>query len=167
MSHNDSGSLPGAEPSQSPSPSPQAPVRRRHGAWKVLGAVWTLSAILGVLAYRNYIHWDRYLHQSLDSMQVRGKELTFEQCVDEILEWVPKCVAMKKLCETSVPRVMDFCLAGRNRATECKQLGLSSTDAHFGFKECQAKQLGRSQNKNCGNAYRTMDSHCRRISRGG
>jgi hypothetical protein len=56
---------------------------------------------------------------------------------------------------------MDSCLGGKSRVSECEALKDRPTGAHFGFKECEARQLTRSLNKVCGNSYKTLDLHCR------
>lgn len=134
---------------------------RRHKGWWVLGAVAVFSVLMSGITAVAYRQTDVHLVEMYTYFKTLGAEASAEQCIDEVIKWVPKCNGMKALCEGAVPRVMDSCLAGKSRVPECEALKNRPADAHFGFKECEVRQLTRSLNKVCGNSYKTLDLHCR------
>ncbi|MEY3900966.1 MAG: hypothetical protein RL189_272 [Pseudomonadota bacterium] len=135
----------------------------RHKGWYVLGLVALASILMAVLTSFTYRQTEVHLVETYARFTELGQSANAEQCIDNVIAWVPKCDGMKALCEGAVPRVMDNCLAGQNRASECAALTNRPADAHFGFKECEARGLSRSLNKVCGNSYKALDLHCRSI----
>lgn len=135
----------------------------RHKAWWVLGSLAVLSVLMAGLTSVTYRQTDLHLVKMYTYFSEFGSRSTAEQCINEVIQWLPKCDGMKALCEGAVPRVMDSCLAGQNRASECAELANRPADAHFGFKECEVRKLSRSLNKVCGNSYKALDLHCRAI----
>lgn len=134
-----------------------------HKAWWVLGILAVVSVLMSVLTSFTYRQTEVHLVQTYARFTDLGKSSTAEACIDAVIEWLPRCDGMKALCEGAVPRVMDNCLAGQNRASECSALANRPADAHFGFKECAARGLSKSLNKVCGNSYKALDLHCRSI----
>ena len=149
--------------SQTPSDSAQTSNKTKHKAWWVLGALAVLSILMAGLTTITYRQTDVHLVQMYTYFKDFGSKGTAESCIDEVIQWVPKCDGMKALCEGAVPRIMDSCLAGQNRASECAALANRPADAHFGFKECEVRKLSRSLHKVCGNSYKALDLHCRAI----
>ncbi len=133
---------------------------KKHNGYFVIFGLLIFASFLGLYAYYQYNVSEKHLIKTLAEIREKGKSLTYEQCVQEILDWAPHCAAMKSLCDASAPRLMEGCLSARDRAQECASLGDSTRDTHFGFKECKARNLSRSLGKTCGNAYRAMDTHC-------
>lgn len=132
----------------------------KHSGYYVIFGLFFFSSALGLYAYYNYNISEKHLIKSLALIREKGKTLSYEQCVQEIIDWAPHCEAMKSLCDASGPRLMEGCLSARDRTQECAILGDSTRDTHFGFKECKARNLPRNLDKACGKAYRAMDSHC-------
>lgn len=149
--------------SDSAHPTPQTPKNNKHKAWWVLGTLGVLSVLMAGLTSVTYRQTDLHLVKMYTYFKDFGSTSTAEQCIDEIIQWLPKCEGMKALCEGAVPRVMDSCLAGQSRSSECSALVNRPADAHFGFKECEVRKLTRSLNKVCGNSYKALDLHCRAI----
>lgn len=138
----------------------------RGGLW-VVGILFGFAFIMGCYVFYMYKVSMRHITTTVASMQARGKDLDFEQCVTEVVTWVPRCEAMSTLCESVSPNMMEACLKGRDRRAECKAIQDRPQDAHFGFKECQARQLTRrAMKKVCGNSYKALDEHCRSLERG-
>lgn len=144
-------------------PETTTPSPKKHKGWLVLGLVAVFSLLMAVLTSFTYRQTEVHLVQTYTRFSELGKSATAETCINTIIEWLPRCDGMKALCEGAVPRVMDNCLAGQNRATECAALANRPADAHFGFKECAARGLTKSLNKVCGNSYKALDLHCRSI----
>jgi hypothetical protein len=129
----------------------------------ILGVVFGVSAILGVMAFKRYRDSENYIQASLSKMKEQGKSLGVEQCVDEILAWHKRCKAMAGLCQAAVSRLMGVCLRARDRRPYCVSLKQSTTDTRFGYKECKARGVKRHRKKACAGLYRTIDSHCHLI----
>jgi hypothetical protein len=146
-----------ANPEKSPAPV------RSHKGWLVLGLIAVFSIFMSVLTSFTYRQTEVHLVQTYARFTALGKSSTAETCINSVIEWVPQCDGMKALCEGAVPRVMDSCLTGQNRGSECAALANRPADAHFGFKECAARGLSKSLNKVCGNSYKALDLHCRSI----
>lgn len=155
-------SLRGTEMAKIKTENPTA-AATRHKGWFVLGLVALASILMAVLTSFTYRQTEVHLVQTYARFTELGQGASAEQCIDNVIAWVPKCEGMKALCEGAVPRVMDNCLAGQNRAAECSALTNRPADAHFGFKECEARRLSKSLNKVCGNSYKALDLHCRSI----
>lgn len=134
---------------------------KKHKGWWVLGTVAALSLLMAALTSYTYRQTDVHLVSTYERVAALGANATAEQCIDDVVQWIPKCAGMKALCEGAVPRVMEACLKARDRSEECQALTNRPADAHFGFKECAARGLNRSLNKVCGNSYKALDLHCR------
>jgi hypothetical protein len=118
---------------------------------------------MSVLTSFTYRQTELHLVQTYSRFEQLGQTASAEECINGVIDWLPRCDGMKALCEGAVPRVMDKCLAGRSRVEECTALSGRPADAHFGFKECQARGLSKSLNKVCGNSYKALDLHCRSL----
>ena len=146
-----------------PNVTPKKSNNIKHKGWWVLGILGVLSVLMAGLTSVTYRQTDVHLVKMYTYFREFGAQSNAEQCINEIIQWLPKCEGMKALCEGAVPRVMESCLAGQNRASECAALADRPADAHFGFKECEVRKLSRSLNKVCGNSYKALDLHCREI----
>jgi hypothetical protein len=142
--------------------SPKTPKKntKNRGLWLVLTAVFAISVVLGVMAFARYRSSEKYIKAALAEMEVRGKKLPVEGCVDDILVWRTRCEAMAGLCQAAVSRLMGVCFRATDRRAYCQQLKVSTTDTRFGFKECKARGVKRHAKKACGGMYRVIDSHC-------
>lgn len=149
--------------SASPEQATENSVSKKHKGWWVLGAIAVLSLLMAGITSVAYRQTEVHLVKMYREFSELGTTAASEQCIDRIIAWVPRCDGMKALCEGAVPRVMESCLAGQNRAQECAALSKRPADAHFGFKECEARNLSRSLNKVCGNSYKALDLHCRAL----
>lgn len=136
---------------------------KSHKGWYVLGIVALVSVLMSVLTSFTYRQTEVHLVQIYQRFNNLGQSASAETCINEIIDWLPRCDGMKALCEGAVPRVMENCLTGQNRASECAALANRPADAHFGFKECAARGLSKSLNKVCGNSYKALDLHCRSL----
>ena len=139
----------------------EMPKKNAHKAGWVLGGVAILSFLMAGLTSYTYRQTDVHLAKTYERVTAFGANATAEQCIDDVVQWIPRCDGMKALCEGAVPRVMETCLKARDRSPECQALINRPADAHFGFKECAARGLSRSLNKVCGNSYKALDLHCR------
>jgi hypothetical protein len=127
----------------------------------IILVVFAALMAVGVVVIRRYIESERHIKAVLAEMTERGPDLDAEGCVDAVLEWAPRCTAMKTLCDASVPRVMEACLSGRDRDGYCASLGARASDTHFGVPECKARGVTRATKKVCALAYRAIDGFCR------
>jgi hypothetical protein len=130
-----------------------------------VGGLLILSVLMGVLALRNYLNTDRYLHGVLRDMAKRGKGLTAEQCVDAVLRWRKECRGSRVLCDNFSGRVMRTCLEARDRRAFCERLPADSTTTHFGYQDCKDRGVTRQTKRACASAFRMIDVHCRRLRR--
>jgi hypothetical protein len=134
-----------------------------HKGWWVLGGVAILSLLMAALTSFAYRKTDIHLMSTYERIAALGANATAEQCIDDVIQWIPRCDGMKALCEGAVPRVMEACLKASDRTAECQAIINRPADAHFGFHECAARGLSRSLNKVCGNSYKALDLHCRAL----
>ena len=130
---------------------------------RVLLIILGTSCVMGVVAYSKYRSSEKILWQDLAHFRQIGTQLSSEECINEVIEWRNNCLAMKSLCDISVPRMMETCLASQNREKYCVELGTIPSDTHFGFKECQNRHLNSKTKKACAASYRIIDSHCKHI----
>jgi hypothetical protein len=134
---------------------------KKHKAWWVLGGVAVLSLLMAGLTSYTYRQTDVHLVRTYERVAILGQTATAAQCIDDVIQWIPRCDGMKALCEGAVPRVMEVCLKARDRSAECREIIDRPDVAQFGFKDCAARGLNRAMNKVCGNSYKALDLHCR------
>ena len=142
-------------------------VREKHNGVKFVVLLLSFAFIMGCYAFYNYKVANRVLRVDLASFEARGRDLSFEQCIDQVVSWVPQCAAMKSLCEAYSGGIMEACLKGRSRKMECVSIADRPDVSHFGYKECEARHLDRALNKVCANAYKALDIHCKNLAAGG
>jgi hypothetical protein len=126
----------------------------------VLGTCVFVSLAAGAWGFHMLQVSQVFIKTSLLGVATKGKNATVEQCIDVTMHWYQSCEAMKSLCESSVPRVMQECLVAQDRSGDCKELGLTTMNTHFGFQECEARKVTRFTRKACANAYRAIDHRC-------
>jgi hypothetical protein len=131
----------------------------------VLG-VLAASVPIGLFAHRRLAAADQYIAAELREMTVRGRELSTGGCVTAVVDYRARCRAMRSLCEASVPDMMKACLAARDRAAACAELGDRPMSTGFGFEACKAAGPGRRARDACAAAYRAIASHCEHARRG-
>ncbi len=147
----------------------EQPARPERGsAFWVLLSIFVLSGVLGIVAYWRFTRSDRYLAAAFAQIQQRGKALTPEQCIDEVIGWTHRCEAMKSLCEASIPRMTELCLAAADRRDYCASLGQAVRSTEFGVPECRARgAIKREAKKVCALCYRGVATHCELLARRG
>ena len=138
---------------------------RRTGSSPVI-LLLSLSTLLGAVAYWRFTVSERFLTRSFVVLERRGRTLTVEKCVDEVLRWGTRCEAMKSLCDASVPRQLEACLAGSDRSAYCRSIGQRYMATEFGVPECRARGiLHRGREKtNCALSYRAIAAYCARLA---
>lgn len=136
---------------------------RRHAGLTVLLVVFGASLLLGVYTFRILRISERHITRIAGELSEKGKALDPEGCVDEIVAWIPNCVAMWGLCINSVPRLMLGCLRARDREAFCEELGDRGSSTSFGYAQCEARKVSlKSRNKKaCAMAYRAIDAYCK------
>jgi len=139
--------------------------QQKHKGYWVIALIFSFSSIIGIVAYSKYVSSEKTLLQNFNKMSSLGKTASVETCVDHVLNWRKTCQAMKSLCDVSVPRMMGACLGSQNRKPYCNQLGTTSSDTHFGYKECQARKVNKKTKKACALSYRVIDNHCKTLER--
>ena len=147
-------------PQDQGAPAPAAP--RISAGW-IVGALFAASFAIGVVAYARYVSSEKALTADLAAIADKGKALSVEQCVDEVLAWHARCEAMKSLCDLSIPRMMFECLKAQDRAPYCDGLTRTTEETTFGVAECKARGAysERTTRNVCATAYRSIDAHCR------
>ncbi len=149
--------------------APQAVVSFKRWRWSgntVVGLLLFVSLVIGVLAYRRFVASDRFLAQQLREIGERGHALSAEQCVDEVLARRDRCEAMKSMCNSTVPDMMDRCLGAKDRAAACQDWGAVVMSTRFGFDACAGRRLSRDARAACATSYRVIATHCERLGRG-
>ena len=134
---------------------------------KVIGALFTVSLVMGSISYFQFMSSEEDLQKDFAQIRTRGADLGVEECVDAVLVWHEKeCSAMKVLCDKSVGRMMEQCLAGGDRSAWCQSNDTSAShNSGFGFHECKARGTHNSRKKKkvCGTTYQAIAAHCRII----
>lgn len=147
------------------SEAPKAPVARPPTRTVLIVAAAIVALVgLGLFIVSRYESSQRAIALAVQELGEKGHALDAEGCVDEVLAWNRRCSAMKSLCDASVPRVMEACLAAQDRRAWCAGLGDTTSDTHFGYKECAARGLERSAKKMCALTYRVIDGFCKQQS---
>jgi hypothetical protein len=132
---------------------------------QIVLVIFGCSVIIGIFAYRQYVVSKNFLQADKAYFQSIGKTINSEGCVDEIVHWYSNCKAMKSLCDVSTPKMMDFCLLGQPRKDDCNRYGPNTSDTHFGYPQCQARNVTRKTKKPCALAYRVIDKHCQTLKK--
>jgi hypothetical protein len=144
--------------------------RSGAGAWWVLGSLFAVSTLLGVVLLYNYSRVLGYVKRTIDEPVAphpwESNPHTAEQCIDASMAWARDCRGVKSMCDMYVERYVGTCLESQDRTDYCAALGTATDDAHFGVEECR----GRGTQKNvdaeaCANAYRTVASFCEVVRR--
>ncbi|MCG3173502.1 MAG: hypothetical protein GMKNLPBB_01699 [Myxococcota bacterium] len=139
----------------------------RHAGVKIILALFLLASMLGVLAWVRLDESEKHLVAVMEEMKGKGAVLTPMQCVDATLEWYKGCSAMKSLCDASVARMMEACLAAADRSAYCAEMGDKTRDRKFGFAECLDRKMTRRNKKACGETFVAIDGHCRALRQKG
>ncbi len=151
---------------------PQVPVSndesgagRSSGLIVLAAFVVLIWVVMGYGSTAKYFESEDHIGLTLAHMQEAGATATVEQCVDEVLEWRPNCMALVGLCDASIDRVMSACLAGQDRTEEC--LGLRDKIGHtgMGVKECRERGIERreGQDKECAGSYGQLSAYCKEL----
>ena len=129
----------------------------------VLGGISTLVVVMGVAGYWQLVKSRDHFAATTVKMDAIGKTVDTEGCITAVLDWHTNCEANAPLCDNGIPMVMTHCLQGRDRASTCESLDLSSAKATWVFKECEDRGTGCTNRKTCAcaSAYRAIDSYCR------
>lgn len=139
---------------------------RGGGAYRVVALLAVVAVVTGGFAFWRYRTSEQHILSQLDAFRAQGKQLTVEQCVDEVVDWSRRCAAMLSMCQASGSRMMVACLMARDRTAYCQSTTIATGDTHFGYKECQARNATKGLPKKiCATAYRVVDVHCRYLER--
>lgn len=134
----------------------------------VLGGITILAIAMGVVGYLQLVRSRDHFEVTTQKMDAIGKTVDTEGCITAVLGWHGNCAANKPLCDNGVPMVMTHCLQGRDRASTCESLDLSSAKATWVFKQCEERGTPCFNRKTCAcaSAYRAIDSFCRHGQKG-
>lgn len=151
----------------------EAPTRSARGAWIVLSCVFTLSIILGGIAWSNYKGSERHIKAELEALETQGKTLDTDGCVGAVLDWHARCEAMKSLCDHAIPLAVTHCLQSAPRDAFCSTLNAEQlSTGEWTYKMCadrgisREKGKGRSSVRACGTAYGAVNNYCLNGERG-
>ena len=126
-------------------------------------SIFTVSTSLGIFGYKRYIDSEKIILESLKEFDNLGKIFQSEECITEILKWNKSCLAMKSLCDHSVPRLMNVCLKSQNRFDECQKFVNIDSDSKVGVTECNQRGVLKKEKKNCTTAYMVWKDYCQNI----
>lgn len=136
-----------------------------NGALKwVLIGTFSVSAAVGVLAYRRYANSESYVAQGISRMQAEGSSLDVEGCFDAVIDWHHDCDingANAAVCEQGLKIVAYHCLAGRDRSEACEAYQ-PREDGKWPLAKCEERGM-RCVNKRecaCAEMYRSIESFC-------
>ena len=133
---------------------------KNNATW-VLGSIFFVATILGVVTFFNYTRTEKSVQKGIAHLLEEGKSLSMQGCVKELLTWTSQCEGIKTVCDASAPILMESCLRAQDRSAECGENAQVRKDSKFGFKECSVFTLTKDRRKVCGNAFRAFDSYCR------
>jgi hypothetical protein len=131
------------------------------GAGWLLGGLFMVSVAVGIMGWLRFTASEQELTTSIQRMAQRGSQLTPTQCIDAVLAWRIECTAMKNLCDASVYRMMESCLAGADRRKYCAENEAAMSATSFGYGDCAQRGLDRGGKKACAAAYRALDAYCK------
>lgn len=137
--------------------------KKINSGWLVVSSILLFSTIFGVFSYKKYIDSEKIILNSLTEFDKKGKKLNGEECITEVLDWNNSCLAMKSLCDHSVPRLMNVCLQGQNRDHECQRFAHTESDSRIGVSECYSRRVKKKQKKNCTTAYMVWNDYCQTL----
>ncbi len=128
---------------------------RSSGLTALLGTLVVLWLVMGIAGTANYFASEDHIGLTQRAMYETGATATIEQCVDEVLEWHPRCSALSGLCDASVDRVMD----------ECHALAARLGDTGLGVEECRGRGIERrkGQDRECSKSYGAVGAHCKAL----
>lgn len=146
---------------------------RKHRAGLVLTIIFGLSVVLGVLAYWRYSVSEKHLHEIFSVMDKKGKDLSTEGCISEVLDWHREgCSAMQSMCDHAIPMVLTRCLAAKDRKAYCGDLKIEEASKKWTYRMCKERGISPKDGtkrrfvKACGNAYGSVESFCKSNQKG-
>ena len=132
----------------------------------VLGSVAVLSVVFGVLSYKRYADSEAYVAQGRDLMDVEGKGLDAEGCLDAAVKWHAGCEpngTNQAVCNQAVKLEMYHCLKAKDRTQACEDYAPMPDRGKWVLRACEDRGM-RCVNKRecaCAEAYRALESFCR------
>ncbi len=161
-----------------PAASPQPPVSSeapppglrpggRRTAAIVLGLCFLGSTLIAIITYGRFARSEQLILNDMKQVKERGALLPVEGCVDDVLAWHKSCSAMQTLCDKTVGRMMEQCLAGRDRSDYCRHVDMDKAQTSgFGFQECVAiAGKNRTLKKHCGTTYKAIAYYCAEVQK--
>ncbi len=131
--------------------------------WVLIGT-FSVSAVVGVLAYWRYAGSETYVAQGIERMKAEGPNLDVEGCFDAVMDWHHDCDingANAAVCEQGLKLVAYHCLAGRDRTDACTEYP-GREDGKWVLTKCEERGM-RCVNKRecaCAEMYRSIESFC-------
>ncbi len=139
----------------------------RRTAAIVLGLCFLGSTLIAVITYGRFARSEELILNDLKDAKNRGALLPVEGCVDDVLAWHKNCSAMQTLCDRTIGRMMEQCLAGRDRSDYCRHVDMDKAQTSgFGFQECVAiAGKNRTLKKHCGTTYKAIAYYCAEVQK--
>ena len=137
-------------------------------AAKVIGGLLLGSTIVSIIAYVQFTRSETGILKDLEAIHQKGATIAVDACVAEVIDWhAHKCQAMSELCDRSVGRMMEQCLAARDRSDYCATIDPSEfATPNFGHADCEARaKNNRKAKKQCGTAYRAIAYYCGEVQK--
>jgi hypothetical protein len=132
----------------------------------VFGGLAALSILFGVLAYERYAKSEQWVKTGIDQMDVVGKKLDAEGCIDAAMQWHHGCEendANAAVCLQAVKIQMYHCLKAQDRSGDCEGIANPPDEGKWVYEAC-SERGNRCVNKRecvCAQTYRSFDSFCR------
>ncbi len=162
-----------------PDPNPGDLGRSSHIGYYVVGAILAGSAVLAVIFAVLLMNSEQELWEAQVAIQEKGRTLSVDGCVDEVMDFAAGCTALASLCETTVDPMITTCLEGQDRKAYCSGLKRWTGTTGFEFAQCDERGVqaikpakgfwdrmlfggGRQtpQRKTCAAAYRQVADFC-------
>lgn len=132
----------------------------------VLGISISLSIIFGVMAYERYARSEQWVKTGIEQMQVKGKTLDAQGCIDASIEWNNACEendANSAVCLHAIKLQIFHCLKAQPRDADCETIANPPNEGKWVYAVCEERG-NRCINKRecaCAQAFRSYDSFCR------
>ncbi len=139
----------------------------------VIGSMLLIGTVLSVfVVFPNLKSSAGSIGQSMHAIEDKGKTLTVEECVAEVVAWHDRCAAdnMPMMCLQETPKATAHCLAAVDRTEGCAPYLADNKDAHWAFKACAElgidKASAKPRRKACTAAWRALDQFCKTGQKG-
>ena len=141
------------------------PKKKKDMGMRVVGGLFILSLVLGILVFRNYMQSEKLVTTDLNYLKLKAPSLTIEQCAQNNMSWYLKCDAMEEICDDTVTRMMKVCLVLGDKSAQCSAYGKEIYGYNFGAAQCKPYFKKRNQKKACADTWQTIADYCKSVQK--